>query len=98
MDVHIPLVLHLLYPVPSVALRLLQDNVVVIAFSERMIDFFDTDIEISGGTVSKFWGNGKEFCVEVSTDTRAELYVPAGVCRSKNGVLNTESNRLVYDA
>lgn len=96
--VNIPLVLHLLYPVPSVALRVLQDNIVVIAFSERVVDFAVSDIEITGGTLSDFNGNGREFCVTVATETSATLYVPAGVCESENGVENTESNRFTYEA
>ena len=97
-DVHIPLVLHLLYPVPSVVLRILQNNVVVIEFSERVIDFLESHIEITGGTLSDFIGNGRQFCVTVETDSTAELYVPAGVVVSENNQPNTESNRLVYHA
>lgn len=97
-SVHIPLILRLLYTIPSVSLSVLRDNIILIVFSEGVVNFTADDIEITGGTITDFVGNGREFRATVNTATSAEVYVPAGVCRSENGVLNTESSRLTYHA
>lgn len=94
----IPLTLRLLHTTPSCEISVFRDNVLLITFSERVIDFAETDIEITGGTLSDFRGNGTQFLVEVSTDATAEIVVNAGVCQSGvGGVPNTASNRLVYE-
>lgn len=93
----IPLILHLLYPVPSCEITILH-GVIVISFSERVLGFTESDVEITGGTISDFVGNGREFCIAVETSTTAEIYVPAGVARSVHNQLNTASNRLTYHA
>lgn len=97
-DVRVPFILNLLYTIPSVSLSVLRDNIILIAFSERVIGFTEEVIDIVGGTLSDFRGNGTEYLVEVETETTAELYVSAGVCASANGIANSESNRLTYDA
>lgn len=94
----IPFVLRLFYPTPSCEISILEGNTLVIVFSVRVINFNEVDIVCVGGTLSNFIGNGRDFCVEVITDTTAEIYVPAGVCRSVNEQPNTESNRLIYNA
>lgn len=95
MDVHIPLVLHLLYPVPSVVLRQGTNHIVIVTFSEAVRGFTEADVT-TDGEVTRFTGNGIEFCVEFSNATYAE--VAAGVCESFNGIENSASNRLVLDA
>lgn len=97
-DIRIPLVLNLSYAIPTVALSVLRDNIILIAFSERVIGFTADDIEIVGGTFSGFRGNGTEYLVNVDTATTATLSIRAGVAASVYGELNTESNRLTYDA
>lgn len=79
-------------------LRVLQANIVVIAFSEPVRNFGVSDIDITGGRISDFLGNGKEFRVTIQTPTTAEIYVPAKVCESLMGEPNLVSNRLVYHA
>lgn len=96
-SVRIPLVLRLLYTSPSCEISIFRDNVLLISFSERVIDFTETDIEITGGTLNDFRGNGREFLVEVQTSTTAEIYVPQNICQSANGIPNAESNRFVYE-
>ncbi|MYK36127.1 MAG: hypothetical protein F4036_00020 [Gammaproteobacteria bacterium] len=94
----IPIELQLIYPVLTCEIAVLQHNTLLISFSERVLDFSLSDITITGGTLTSFIGNGRDFCVEVVTDTTAEIYVPAGVCSNVNDVLNNESNRLIYNA
>lgn len=96
-DVRIPFVMRLLHPIPSCAVSILRDNVIIISFSERVIDFTEADIEITGGTISDFIGNGREFCITIETSTTAEIYVPAGICQSENGIPNAASPRFVYE-
>jgi len=97
-EVRIPFILRLLYTTPSCEISIFRDNVILITFSERVIDFAETDIEITGGTLSDFRGNGTQFLVDVQTDATAEIYVAAHVCQSAHGIPNTESNRFVYEA
>lgn len=94
----IPFVVHLLYSIPSCEISVLRDNVIVISFSERVVDFTESDVEITGGTLSEFVGNGRDFCLTVETSATAEIYVPSGVAWSENNQPNTESNRLTYHA
>ena len=94
-DVYIPLVLHLLYPVPSVVLRQAPNHVVIVTFSERMVNFTEAGIT-TDGRVRDFTGNGFEFCVIFENATYAQVLSGAAV--SENNQPNTESNRLVIDA
>lgn len=94
----IPFTVNLLYPIPSCEISVLRGNVLVISFSERVVDFTETDVEITGGTISEFIGNGREFCITVEVITTAEIYVPSGVAHSEHNQPNTESNRLTYNA
>ena len=96
-EVRIPFILRLLYTSPSCEISVLRDNVILISFSERVIDFSETDIEITGGTLSDFRGNGTQFLIDVQTEATAEISVAAGVCQSANGIPNTASNRFIYE-
>lgn len=96
--IRIPLVLNLSYTIPTVTLSVLRDNIILIAFSERVIGFTADDIEIVGGTLSSFRGNGTEYLIDVATDVSLTVFIPSGVATSVYGELNTESNRLSYDA
>ena len=96
-EVRVPIVLRLLYTTPSCEISILRDNVILISFSERVIDFAATDIEVTGGTLDDFRGNGTQFLIDVQTAATAEIYVGANVCQSANGIPNTESNRFEYE-
>lgn len=98
MNTFIPLVLDAIHPIPTCTISLLQGDVLVIRFSERVVHFTESDIEITGGTISNFIGNGIEYCITIQTSTTAEVFVPASVCESANGIANSESNRFVYEA
>jgi len=97
-DIRIGFILNLLYTIPSVVISVLRDNIILIAFSERVTGFTEDAIEITGGTLSDFRGNGREYLVAVNTDTSATLSIGAGVARSVNEQPNTASNRLTYNA
>ncbi|MXV76536.1 hypothetical protein F4Z99_19985 [Candidatus Poribacteria bacterium] len=93
--VDIPLTVRMLYAIPSVSLSELRENFVVIAFSEQMLDFFESDIDITGGRITEFIGNRKEFCISIAPESATvEIYVPAGVAHNMYNQPNTESNRL----
>ncbi|MCY3739909.1 MAG: hypothetical protein OXH00_02695 [Candidatus Poribacteria bacterium] len=94
-NVYIPLLLHLLYPVPSVVLRQAQNHVVIVTFSERVVNFTEVGIT-TDGTIADFTGNGFEFCVIFENATYA--HVRSGVAVSENNQPNTESNRLTLNA
>lgn len=96
-SVRIPFVIVLLYTTPSVSLSVMRDNTILIVFSERVVNFTEDSIDITGGTLNDFRGNGREFLVEVQTDGTAKIHVPESACQSANGIPNTASNRLVYE-
>lgn len=96
-EIQIPLIFNVFYTVPSCEVSIFGANIVLITFSEMVVDFSEDDVDITGATVIDFTGNGRAFYVEVQIDTTAEIFVPAGACESLNGVLNTASNRLIYE-
>ena len=93
----IPAVLIVEIPDLTVRLSVLQGTTVLIAFSESVEDFIESDIEVTNGTLSGFIGNGREFCVAVTPtgDADASLYIPEDVAATSDGRTNLESNRLV---
>ncbi|MYB01985.1 hypothetical protein F4X90_20240 [Candidatus Poribacteria bacterium] len=97
-NVFIPLVLNTVHLVPTCTISLLRDNVLVIRFSERVVNFTESDIELTGGTLSNFIGNGTDYCITIETETTAEVFVPAHVCESVHGIANAYSNRFTYNA
>ncbi len=91
----VPLTVRVVTPDLTVTVSLLSANTVLITFSEPVTGFDETHITITGGSLSNFAGNRREFTVNVErTETQATVFVRAGVATSY-GRTNVESNRLV---
>ena len=97
MRVKIPFVLTLEIPDLTVLVSILRNQTVLIAFSEPVSRFTESNINISGGSISDFIGNGQQYCVDVErsvAETAAVLHIPAGVATAVGNRVNLKSNDL----
>ena len=97
MLVRLPFILTLEIADLMVVVSILRDQTVLIAFSEPVSGFQESDIRLTGGSLSGFVGNGQQYCVDVArsvADTAAVLHIPAGVATAVGNRLNLRSNDL----
>jgi len=96
MEVQFPLVMQIVNPVLSVMLSE-SGGIILIVFSERVMNFGVEHIEVTGGTIDDLVGDSRQFqCPYTKTGETMTVRIPAGAvaCYMLADCWNTESNTL----